>query len=213
MLPVLLSPLILASAGLHLRAEYRGLRRHVYLFKPLTTGLILLLALLTADPPSPFYKLAIVASLAFSLAGDIFLMLPADRFLAGLVSFLLAHLGYIAAFADPAGFYLSPWGLLPFLLYGGFIYRLLWPRLGSMKLPALVYMVAIVVMAWQALGQWVQTGQSRALLAFVGALLFVASDSVLALNRFRKPIPHAQAIIMSTYFAAQWLIALSVGGA
>jgi alkenylglycerophosphocholine/alkenylglycerophosphoethanolamine hydrolase len=71
--------------------------------------------------------------------------------------------------------------------------------------------VVILVMAWQAWEQWSQTGQSRALLAFFGAVLFTISDSALAVNRFRGRYQGAQALILSTYFAAQWLIARSVG--
>lgn len=205
-----LTILITVSAGLHIWAEYSGRKRLVYLFKPLTTTLILLLAASGENPPTAFYKGAVIVGLVFSLAGDVFLMLPQNRFLAGLISFLLAHLAYIAAFANPAGFYTSLLGLLPFLIYGAAVYAFLWPGLGKMKVPALVYMLAIVTMAWQALGQWQQTGESGALLAFVGALLFVVSDSALAVNRFRRPFTAAQAVIMSTYFAAQVLIALSV---
>jgi len=45
----------------------------------------------------------------------------------------------------------------------------------------------------------------------MGAVLFIVSDSVLAWNRFRKKFQNAQTVILSTYYAAQWLIALSVG--
>jgi uncharacterized membrane protein YhhN len=59
--------------------------------------------------------------------------------------------------------------------------------------------------------RWSQTGQSQALLAFLGAVLFLVSDSALAVNRFRGHYKSAPALILSTYFAAQWLIARSVG--
>jgi uncharacterized membrane protein YhhN len=161
-------------------------------------------------PDFSSYKVAIVAGLLFSLAGDVFLMLPSDRFIAGLVSFLVAHLFYIAAFTSGTGFGLS-WRALPCALYGLLIFSILAPHLGKMKLPVAVYMVVILVMAWQAWERWGQTGQSTALLAFLGAVLFVVSDSALAVNRFRGQYASAQALILSTYFAAQWLIARSVG--
>ncbi len=138
-------------------------------------------------------------------------MLPSDRFVAGLVSFLVAHLFYITAFASGTGFGFSLWSLAPFVIYGIFIFSILSTHLGQMKLPVLVYVVVILVMAWQAWERWSQTGQSQALLAFLGAVLFLISDSALAVNRFRGQYKSAQALILSTYFAAQWLIARSVG--
>jgi uncharacterized membrane protein YhhN len=96
-------------------------------------------------------------------------------------------------------------------MYGIFIFSILSPHLGQMKLPVLVYMVVILVMAWQAWERWSQTGQSGALLAFLGAVLFLISDSALAVKRFGGRYKSAPALILSTYFAAQWLIARSVG--
>ncbi|RME49244.1 MAG: lysoplasmalogenase, partial [Caldilineae bacterium] len=77
-------------------------------------------------------------------------------------------------------------------------------------LPVLVYVLVILVMAWQAWARWRNTGETAALLAFVGAVLFVISDTVLAFNRFQGEFAAARALNLSTYFAAQWLIALSV---
>jgi uncharacterized membrane protein YhhN len=210
MITIVLSILALSSGLLHIRAEYYGPRRQIYIFKPLTTSLILLIVLLASDTPSERYKMAVVAGLAFSLAGDIFLMLPGDRFRAGLASFLVAHLFYIVAFTSEAGFNLNVWILSPYLLFGLLMMFILWPYLGRMKVPATLYMVAIVVMAWQATGRWSTIGGTSATLSLAGALFFVVSDSVLALNRFRKPFPSAQLLILSTYYVAQWFIALSV---
>jgi uncharacterized membrane protein YhhN len=210
MLIAILTLLAILSASLHIRAEYHGPRYHVYLFKPLTMVFILLIALQAGGPDASLYKVAIIAALVCSLAGDVFLMLPSDQFVAGLVSFLVAHLFYITAFTSGTGFGLSWWSLAPCVIYGLFIFSILSPHLGKMKLPVLVYMVVISVMAWQAWERWHQTGQSGALQAFLGAVLFVVSDSALAVNRFRGRYRSAQALTLSTYFAAQWLIAGSV---
>jgi uncharacterized membrane protein YhhN len=210
-LMTLLTLLAICSASLHIRAEYQGPKYRVYLFKPLTMVFILLIAVQAREPGPSFYKVAIMAGLLCSLAGDVFLMLPSDRFVAGLVSFLIAHLCYIAAFTSGTGFGFSLWSLAPFVAYGVFLFSILSPYLGEMRLPVLVYMVVILVMAWQAWERWSQTGQSGSLLAFLGAALFLISDSALAINRFRGQYQSAQALILSTYFAAQWLIARSVG--
>jgi len=207
---ILLSLLALGSGALNIRAEYRGLRRQVYLFKPLTTLLVLLIAARATGPMPRFYKYAIVAGLGCSLAGDVLLMLPADRFAVGLVSFLVAHLCYIAAFSSGTSLSSAIWSLAPFLVYVVIISRILLPRLGKMKLPVLLYELVIVAMAWRALARWVATDEIGSFLAFLGAMLFVISDSALAINRFVGKYRAAQALILSTYFCAQWLIALSV---
>ena len=208
---LVLSLLVLASTVLLLRAEARGLRRQVYLFKPLTTTLILVLALATPSPVSSAYQTAVVLGLLFSLAGDVFLMLPSDRFVAGLASFLVAHLCYIAAFLPAADGAMSAWALLPFLLYGAVLLRVLWPHLGRLAGPVLLYSATLLVMGWQAAEQHLALHTAGTLAALVGAMLFVVSDSLLAFNRFVRPFRAAQPVVLSTYFAAQWLIALSVG--
>jgi uncharacterized membrane protein YhhN len=207
---VVLSLLVLASALLTIRAEYKGARRQVYVFKPLTVVLVILIALQTKSAAaSPLYKQLIVAGLLCSLAGDVFLMLPRERFVAGLACFLAAHVCYIAAFAAGGGRTFSLWGAGVLALYGALMLRLLWPRLGKLKAPVTVYVAAILLMAWQALNRWMMVGDTASASAFAGALLFVASDSALAWNRFRAEFKSAQAVVLGTYFAAQLLIALS----
>lgn len=205
-----ISLLVLLSASLHIRAEYRGQRRQVYVFKPLTTALIIILALMATEPVSPFYQTMIVVGLVFSLGGDIFLMLPSDRFIGGLVSFLIAHLFYVVAFVYPDGFTISPIILAIYLVYGGIMVRLLWSHIADLRLPVVIYMAIILVMGWQALERWSLLQTNSALLAAVGATLFVISDSALALDRFRSRFASARFLVLSTYFSAQWFLALSV---
>ena len=207
---IILSILILGSTLLTLRAEYRGERWQVYLFKPLTTVLSLSLAVAPPVVTAPPYQGWIVLGLVFSLAGDIFLMLPQDRFIAGLVSFLGAHLCYIAAFAGEGGFRLHLISLLPFLLYAALLVGYLWPHLGRLRGPVVVYAQAILLMGWQGVARWLELSSGPALLAALGAILFLISDSALAINRFARPFAQAQAVVLGTYFLAQWLIALSV---
>jgi uncharacterized membrane protein YhhN len=209
----LLPALALATGALHIRAEYRGPRAQVYVLKPLTTGLILCIALLATAPVSPQYQKLIVLGLAFSLAGDVFLMLPSDRFLAGLFSFLVAHLLYIAAFSSSHDPSFAPGALAPFALSGVAAAFVLWPYLGRMRVPATVYVSIILAMGWRAAEQWQASGEAWAALALAGAVLFAVSDLVLAIKRFRSPFHSAQLVVLSTYYTAQLLIALSVTGA
>ena len=199
-------------AVLAIRAHYLEDRQHwqVYAFKPLATLLILALAL-SLSPARPDYQWAIAAGLVLSTAGDVFLMLPRDRFVAGLASFLLAHLCYLRAFSIevPFGAGLLLW--LPFIAAGGMVVALVWPGLKpALRGPVVVYVIVIAAMAGQATGRWYVSGSMVALAAAVGAGLFVVSDAVLAIDRFRWPFRAARAVTLSTYWAAQLLIAISV---
>ena len=198
---------VLATAG-----EYKPTRTQVYIFKPLTTTLIIFIAFLGTGAATPLYKGLVIAGLVFCLGGDVFLMLPARFFIVGLVSFLIGHVLYIAAFVTDAGFQFSVWWLLPLLVFGGVVYGRLHAHLGKMRLPVIIYMITILTMAWQALARWSVQPSSSALLAAIGAVSFVLSDSALALDRFRAKFRSARVIVLSTYWLAQWLIALSVGG-
>ncbi len=198
------------SGGAFIWAAHAGASTLRYLFKPLTTVLILLLALLLPDPVAPGYRALIALGILFSLGGDVFLMLPRDAFVWGLASFLIAHLFYIAAYIARAGVQLNWLLLAPFVLYGAALLYLLLPHAGAVRIPVILYAVVLMAMGWQATALWWALRDTAALLAMVGALLFIASDSILALDKFRAPIPQRDLLIMSTYYGALLLIAWSV---
>jgi uncharacterized membrane protein YhhN len=217
---IVLSLLAVLSATLHIRAEYRGPRWQIYLFKPLTMLFILLVAILAAPfqtgSNSGFgfnstYQALILAGLLCSLAGDIFLMLPQDRFVAGLASFLVGHLFYIAAYTGASGWRFTPLLLLVYLLYGVAVLSLLWSAIAKLRLPVLIYMAVILVMAWQAGERGLWLPSPLTLSAALGTALFVISDSVLAYDRFRRSFGAAHALVLGTYYSAQLLIAWSIG--
>ncbi len=207
---IILTVLALVAMIFTILAAYQGWRLAHYLFKPLTIVFIILIALEPNHPTSSFYRYTILAGLLFSLAGDIFLMLPRDRFfIHGLISFFIAHFFYIAAFTYESGVEFSMLSATPFILYGSLMLRVLWPHLGKMRVPVLAYVMAILMMGWTATSRWVWTEQPGSLLAMLGALFFIASDSLLALDKFKGRFRSAQLLIFSTYSVAQWLIALS----
>ncbi|MFN2121428.1 MAG: lysoplasmalogenase [Anaerolineales bacterium] len=208
-----LSLAAVVSAILSVMAWY-ALHRRVWLFfilKPLTTCLILAVALLPFARTWSTYGGAVVLGLLFSLFGDILLMLPADRFLAGLGSFLLTHLSYIFAFATAARYAGFPWISIPLVFIGALILWYLWaglpPRLRG---PLAAYVLVIVTMASLAVYRAALFPRVGTIAAGVGAVLFLSSDAVLAIDRFRRPFRAAQAVVLGTYFAGQLLIALSV---
>lgn len=208
---VMLSVIVLVSALLAIQAEYAGARRRYYVFKPLTTVAILTLALERPGGQGGWYALAVAVGLTLSLAGDVFLMLPGDRFVAGLGAFFLAHVAYIAAFAAGMVVASTAWPLLALAAFVVAMTMILWPRAGALKWPVLAYELIIVAMAWRAWERWAQTASPLAFLALAGALLFVVSDSALALNRFARPFHGSGLVVLSSYYVAQWLIAMSVG--
>ncbi len=209
MTTIILTILAVISAFIHMWAEYQGPPILIYIFKPLTMVFIILIAVLSKTPPNSRYRVVIIAGLLFSLVGDILLMLPVDLFIAGLISFLIAQLIYTYAFRSGRPWRFKYLAMLLFVIYGVLVYAILLPGLNGMAVPVAAYVVVILVMAWQAWDQWDQLRSRWARLAFIGALFFVASDSILALNKFGEPFTAARALTLSTYYSAQWLIANS----
>ncbi len=200
------------SALLAIAADWEE-RRHpaFYLLKPLTTALILGAALSLPPASGADYRMIIVAALALSLLGDICLMFEGDGwFIGGLGSFLLAHVGFIVAFLKGVTLALPPgWTLLP-LLYGLSLCAWLLPRAGSLRIPVALYCLVLLGMTLAAALRLQALGGRPALLAVSGALLFVVSDSSLALRKFAGAYRGAQALILSTYWGSIGLIAASV---
>lgn len=207
---ILLSAAALVSAVLAIRLDAKGPRSAFRVVKPLTTALIIAVAALAPLPVPAAYKTFVLAGLAFSLLGDYALALTEKWFQAGLAAFLIAQALYILAFKPSPGDPVPISVFLPFILFGLLMFFILRPGLGPLKLPVFVYIAAITVMAGFAACRFVDRGGTKPLLAFIGAILFLISDSVLAYDRFGKRIGPAQIIILGTYFPAQLLIALSV---
>lgn len=210
MQPIILTFPIAISAAIAIAADYHSARRAVYVFKPLTTLLILLAALLAPAPSTPLYQTLIVAGMILSLVGDVLLMAPGNRFVPGLLSFLLAHVCYISAFVADAGLRVSLW-FAPCAAFFIIFMGLLWNHTGAFRIPVLLYGVVITTMLWQAIERAAVTpGEIATHSAALGAALFVLSDSALAYNRFVRRFRAAQLLVLGTYWCGQLLIALSV---
>jgi uncharacterized membrane protein YhhN len=207
---IVLTTLAAISAAVDIAAQYFGRRTIVYIFKPLTMVFVISIAATDAADRKSGYRNLIIAGLCCSLVGDVFLMLPSDRFVPGLLSFLVAHLLYIGAFRSRTFGLSSAWPAAACASYGILMLWFLFPHLGEMKLPVSIYLIVILVMAWQAFNRWVTNTQAGSAFAALGAVLFVASDSIIAIDRFYGRVLFADLLIMATYFSAQWLIALSV---
>lgn len=186
-------------------------RRSFYLLKPLTTLLILALAATKSAPASAPYQQFVVGALALSTVGDVCLMFSGQRwFVGGLSSFLLAHLLFIAAFLQGLPAFHVPLYAYLTLPYGAALLWFLLPRAGDLKAPVIVYCLVILAMLFCAAARDAALGTPSARLALAGAVLFLASDSLLALRQFGGRYAGAQALILSSYWLAVGLIAGSV---
>jgi uncharacterized membrane protein YhhN len=201
--------LAFASVVVLFRAQAFGYQSLIYASKPLAMVSIGLIAVLAGPSVSGGYRVGIMVGLALSLIGDIFLMLPKDRFMAGLAAFLAAHLAYIHTFVGTVDT-LPVLPFLPFVVASLFLTRLLWPHLGRARVPVLLYSGILALMAGSALGMAVTLGGTGPWLAALGAMLFVLSDAALAFDRFIRGDDGSIYIVWGTYFTAQCLIALSV---
>jgi uncharacterized membrane protein YhhN len=183
----------------------RGL---AFVFKPLATGLILFGAW-PRGRETPAARRAVLVGLSFSLAGDVFLLWPKEGFLPGLVSFLLAHLAYLVAFTREQRLAARPSVFVFYAAVGSVILGLLWNGIPApLRIPVLAYVVCLVAMAAQAAVLWLARRDSpRHRGLAIGGALFMTSDALLATNRFMGPLPLAGLWILTSYWAAQWLIA------
>jgi uncharacterized membrane protein YhhN len=196
--------LVCAAATLVLvYAEYRHDTRMRRISKPIASGAFIALGVLASawTPCSSW----IVAGLVLGAIGDVALLGTSERsFLAGLVAFLLGHIAYVVAIAElvPPAHWLAPLALAPLVIGAGAL-AWLWPHLGSMKGPVIVYVVTIVTMVAGALAV-------RQPLLTTGAVLFFASDLAVARDKFVAAGFTNRAWGLPCYYAGQVLIAWSL---
>jgi alkenylglycerophosphocholine hydrolase len=159
------------------------------------------------------------AGLAFSLLGDVILILPERYFLGGVAAFLLAHLAYIVGFLQGPLPPLQLW-LLPVLpaaislaMLAGRIRQGLWQKgQAGLFVPVVIYALALGVMWVTALSTLLRPGwqAAPAILCSLGGTLFFLSDSLLVNHRFVHPIRRGELLVMASYHAAQLLLAAGV---
>ena len=197
-----------------------SVRPLAYATKPAATSLLFALALFTREPITARYRALVSAGLACSLAGDVLLMFDGRFFLAGLATFLVAHLAYLAAFTGPARPFAHRSAVLAYAAVATLVLARLLPVLGGVLRAAVItYVVVIALMAAQAASWMLESADGAAAshrtagaarLAALGASLFVCSDAALALDRFVTVVPYRDGVVLGTYWTAQGLIAASV---
>ena len=173
--------------------------------KLIPMALIILFALVTKSLVSDTYKQIIVMGLFVCMVADGVIY----WFMAGLVTFFIGHIFYILAFRSASrkpvpiwvGALLVLYGVVMAVVVAGSQFSIGEFTLG---IAIIAYIFIILLMSWMAI-------RTRLKLAIFGALLFMLSDSVLAIDRFVNEIPNRDALVMITYYGAQVLIAASIG--
>lgn len=206
-------------SALNLCAEALGLVQLIYCTKPLLMPLLALwFYLSTKSNPSPLRNL-FLAGFFFAFGGDTLLMFTENNaggeifFLLGLASFLLTHLFYLIAFRkikqEEKGLVSrKKYLLLPFLFFLAINTIILWEGLKpEMQIPVILYSSTIVAMAAACLNLFGKISKNTFQLLFTGVCLFMISDTLIGLNKFKMPIPQARILIMLFYLSGQFLIA------
>ncbi|MFJ8520043.1 lysoplasmalogenase [Lysinibacillus xylanilyticus] len=176
----------------------------ILIFKVIPMLLIIILAATSKNLGIKKYQLLIVIGLVFCMIGDYTL----QWFLIGLTSFLIGHIFYIFAFSSTNERQVPTWAKIVLLVYGASMAVWIAGTVFSsgeivLGIAVIAYISVILTMGWTA----IRTGST---FATIGALLFISSDSYLAINKFVMPLPFSHEFIMLTYYGAQILIALSI---
>ncbi len=157
----------------------------------------------------------ILAAFIFSWFGDITLQLQQLNdlfFMTGLCCFLVAQVIYLTAFFATPGrnvlFFRKIYLIIPVLAYGIILLYFLYDGLGDMRIPVIIYAVVILTMLTAAMNRQGKVNKQSYILVLIGAVLFVLSDSLIAIDKFAYPFLLARIAIMTTYITAQYLIAV-----
>ena len=175
------------------------------IFKPMIIPSLIVLYYFTSVKKNNWYLIALV----FSFLGDVLLMDKDNLFLYGIAAFLLTQILYIFIIVRqmqrPSNFHKYLYAFL-FVNYVVYLMTLLKPNLGDFFYPVLVYGIAISVFGLVATLNYVSKRTRPALYLMLGAMLFIASDSMIALNKFHFAKAFYPVAIMITYILAQYLI-------
>lgn len=205
--------LYLQLATLHLAAILLEISKVVMFSKLLLLPLLMAYFLQKTGPVRTAGQRWMLLAMGASWLGDALLLGGAqpNLFIAGLASFLLAQITYAFVFGRDGRVQngllrQKPWLALPVLAIGAGMYAYLHPHLGEMRVPVILYILAISSMVLAAIHRFNRVPRGAGFLVVGGASCFLLSDALLAVNKFVAPFPAASVLIMLTYMAAQFLI-------
>ncbi len=201
----LISILFLLVSIMDIYAILVGNRELEMIAKPLITTSLAALYLLSVKKPNFWY----VSAVFFCFWGDVLLLFLDKFFVLGLASFLLAHILYIgisSKFLPKIGIPRILVHSIPFIIILVALLYMIYPNLEDLLIPVIVYGIVISVFGVVTFLVYTNQKTTENLWLFLGALIFILSDSVLALNKFYEASEILGISIMITYVVAQYLI-------
>ena len=186
--------------------DYFGQEQLYAILKPLTTISIMMVLFIKGTPNLFRFKSLLVLAFLFCLIGDIFL-LNDNYFVFGLGSFLIGHLCFASGFIQLEGFQTNRWIFLLLVSIGVGLFLWLRTDLEALTGPVALYVLVTVFMAWQGASLYFKRKQSSYALIGIAVLLFMFSDTVIAINKFKTAFEFAGAVILTTYWLSIALIA------
>lgn len=181
----------------------------VLIIKSLIIPILMILFIVNLKLFSNRLNLIMLAGLFFSWAGDVVLEFE-GLFIPGLGCFLLAHVMYLVVFFKTPGrnvIFQKRWYLLiPVILSGAGLILYLYNDLADMRIPVILYSIVILTMLTGAINRLEKVNRTSYYLVLAGAILFVISDSAIAINKFIHHFDSSGIVVMTTYIIAQYLI-------
>jgi len=178
----------------------------IYIFKPLIILSLLFLYVFSLPKRLKWYVMA----LELCFFGDVFLMFSGELFfMAGLVSFLIAHILFIKIVINrikEVNFLKGLFSAIPFLAVFGLLIFTLKDALHEMLWPVIIYGLTIATFGTVSLLDFLNTKSKKSLLMLSGAIIFMISDSLLAINKFYNPAHILDVTVIITYVLAQYFI-------
>ncbi|WP_431136014.1 lysoplasmalogenase [Psychroserpens mesophilus] len=185
-----------------------------YFTKPFVVLSLLIFFLIQSQLVNKAIKTFTILALVSSLIGDIALLfddINSSYFIIGLASFLLAHVMYVIVFLKQRHQKKNPLGfIILMLVYAAFLFYLLKDGLGDLLIPVVIYMIVILSMSTAAYLRQNHNNTVSYNWVFTGAILFMLSDSILALDKFYEPFTLSSVGIMLTYALAQYCIVIGI---
>lgn len=210
-IPLIIYALIGAANVL---GHYLGYPEMVKFSKPMLMPALIFFVYSQAKGHVTLRILLLSVALVFSFLGDLALMQEEKMyFMLGLGAFLVTQALYTfiyfkSTFQKPEFRLMA---LLPILTFTIFLLAILVPTVpGDMQIPIVVYALVITAMACMARLRLGLTSNNSYQWVMMGSMLFVVSDSCIAIDKFFRPIPYDSVIIMGTYIIAQLLIVRGV---